>query len=407
MRPARIALIVLATLLAMYVLWQVHAAIVLLVASLAIAAAVNLVADRLGAMGPRRVPRWAALAFAYLAGLALAGVLVWIVGRALVIDAPREADRFAAFYDSLKERAASLHGIVRALVDHLPASRDVFRAVGGGQSQALALAALDASRSLLDGTLFAILSLVLSVYWSGRGTDVTKLVGALIGPEESDTLFGHWRALGKMVGARVQRALFESAVAAVALALVLWWLGVPSWALPSAAVALALLIPFVGPALAVVIGVLAGLPVSVGVSIAGGVSALVIVVLLRKVIAPRLLPVRPSHGLILVATAMILASALGVVGVLLAPLAAEVLTALARRLLAARVAARATRSHLAALAKSVEQLGSAATTSEEVVHEDVHKLVDRLRQLVVEGETSLAAQPVSNAPPRLTASGVR
>ena len=344
MKPAKGALIALATVLGALVLWKAHTALVLLAASLTIAATVGLVVEPLSRRG---LPRGAALAIAYLAGLSLVAMLVWIVGRAIVVEAPREADRFAASYDALKDGAASVHGFARVIVDHLPRSQDVFREVGGKQSNALALAALDATRSLLDGIVFTLLSLVLSVYWAGRGMDVERLVRAVIGARRSETLFRHWRTLGRIAGARVRRALVESALCAVALGLALRLFGVEPWAIPAAAASLALLVPFVGPGLAVLVALVAGLTTSVALGVASGASALLIVVVLRGVIAPRLLPVSNANPLILVATAMVLASALGLLGLLLSPLVAEVATMLGRRLLARRIAARAARSQLA------------------------------------------------------------
>jgi hypothetical protein len=90
---------------------------------------------------------------------------------------------------------------------------------------------------------------------------------------------------------------------------------------------------------------------------------------------------------------LVLAGAFGVVGLILAPLGADLATALGRRLLARRVAARGARSHLAALAANVELLGSAAKQADGKVPDDVRELVDRLRLLVMEGDASLAAQP--------------
>ena len=388
MKPAKGTVIALATILGALVLWRVHAALVLLLASLAIAAAVSLVAD---ALVRRGTPRVLALIGVYVVGLAIAGALVFIVGRALLIEAPRDADHFAAAYDALKARAATVHGTARTILDHLPASTAIFERIGGEHS-ALALDALDATRSLLGGIVFLLLSLVLSVYWAGSGMQVERLVAALAGGTRRETVFRHWRALRRHAGEHVRRAIVECALCAIALAVSLRLLGVDTWALGAAAAALSLLIPFAGAPLAVVLVFLVGLSASPLLGVASGLVAIAIVAALRGWIAPRWLPVKRANPLVLIAVAMVLASALGLVGLILAPLAATVATSLARRLVAMRVVARVERDELAALAADVHLLDSAVQSADAAVPEDVRKLVDRLRTLVVAGEVSLAAE---------------
>jgi putative permease len=388
MRPAKSAAVVLGTILCALVLWKLHVALAYLLASLAIAAAVNLVAD---ALAPRGVPRWLGLGIAYVIGLVMAGALVWMIGRAVVIEAPRGADHYAAAYDRLKTRAASVHGVARLVLDRLPASKVLYREIGDASSAALAL---ELTGSLLDGILFSMLALVLSVYWAGRKIHLERLVGAVVGPERRSLLFRHWRAVAIIAGAYLRRGLVECALCATGLALALRLLGIEPWALPSAAAALALLVPFLGPALAVAIGGLAGLATSPSAAFGGGLSALVIVVLLRGVLAQRLSPVPHINPLVLVATAMVLGSAIGMLGVVLAPFAATAVTITARRLLARRITSRAPRLDPAAFAARARLLRRASLTADTVVPDEVRHLVDRLHLLVEEGDALLAATAV-------------
>lgn len=389
MKPAKGAATALATFLGAIIVWKAHSAVVLVLASLAIAAAVSLVVDT---MARRGAARPLGLVVAYAAGLAMTAALVYIVGLALAVEAPRVADHFAISYDALKARSADAHGIERTILDRLPASTAVFESLGGERSSALAMGALAATRHLLDGVIFLILSLVLSVYWAGRGLHIAKLVGTLIGQERSDAVFRHWRALGRLAGSHVRRALVECSLCAVTLAVVLRLVGVDAWALAAAAAALSLLIPFAGTVMAVAFVTLAGLATSPTAAVAGGLVGLIVVVGLRIWVAPRLLPVRRANPLVIVASAMVLTSALGLVGLILAPLAAAIVTLVARRLLARRIVARAAEDELAALAAEVQQLESVVQLAGEPVPEDVRKLVDRLRLLVLEGEASLAAE---------------
>jgi predicted PurR-regulated permease PerM len=389
MKPAKGAVTAIATILGALILWKVHAAVVLVLASLAMAAAVSLVVESMRRKG---APRALGLVVAYAAGLVLTAALVLIVGRGLVVDAPRSADRVAASYDALKAGAPAAHGLVRTILDRLPASSDVFERIGGAPSSALAMGALGATRALLDGVIFLILSLVLSIYWAGRGIQIERLVGTLIGLPRCAVVFRHWRALGRLAGEHVRRALVECALCAVTLALALWLAGVETWALAAAAAALSLLVPFGGPLLAVLAVGVAALASGPTLALASTFIAAVVVVTLRGWVAPRLVPMRRANPLVVIAAAMVLASALGPAALILAPLAAAVASMVARRVLARRVVARRERDDLAALAANVHLLGSVVQKAETAVPEDVRKLVDRLRVLVLEGEASLAAQ---------------
>ena len=388
MKPAKGTVTALATLLGALVLWKVHAAVVLLFASLAMAAAVSLVVESTARRG---VPRALGLVVVYVAGLAMTGALVFIVGRALVVELPRNADQFAASYDAFKARAPTAHGIARTIIDRLPASTVVFERIGGAHS-ALAQGALDATRSLLDGVIFLILSLVLSIYWAGRGVQIERLVGALIGPERCRMVFRHWRALGRLAGEYVRRAIVECALCAVTLAVTLALLGIDTWAIAAAAAALSLLVPFAGPVMAVLLVTIAGLAIGLKSALVCAALTVVIVAVLRGWLVPRLLRVRRANPLVVVAAAMVLSSALGIGGLILAPLAAAIATSVTRRLVARRIVARVERDELAALAANVHLLGSVVERADAAVPEDVRKLVDRLRLLIIEGEASLAAE---------------
>lgn len=388
MRPAKGATVVLATVLAVLVLWQLHIALIYLLGSLAAAAAVNQVADTLARRG---VPRWLGLLAAYAGGMAMGGALLWLIGRAVVIEAPRSADHYAAAYDRLKAHSATVHGLARAILDRLPASKELYREIGGAQSAALALGALDITRRLLDGVVLSILALVLSVYWAGRTIHLERLVGALLGPGRRDTVFRHFRTLAAVAGAHLRRGLVECSLCAVALALSFSLFGVEGWALAASVGSLALLIPFVGPALTVAVAGLAGLASGPAPAIGSGLSALAIVVLVRWVVARRLAPLPKENPLVLLAATMVLASAAGLLGIVLAPFATAALTVTARRLLARRVASRAPALDPAAFAERARLLRAALGAAPQVPDE-LRDLVDRLHLLVEEGEASLAAR---------------
>ena len=389
MTPARGAVTALATALAVVILWRVHDAVYLLLTSLVITSAVSLVVQALRRRGLPRIP---ALLLAYLAGLTLAGGLLFIVCRAILVDAPRHADHFAAAFDALKARAPSMGGMSRRLLEALPASTTVFRGIGEVRSSELASGALDATRRLVDGVIFSVFSLVLSVYWTGRGVHVERLISTLIGEARCDRLFGVGRALGRLAGQHVHRALVESTLCAVTLALTLELLGDDAWAFPAAAAAMSLRVPFVGPLLAVLLVTCTGLATSPLFALVSAAITLAIVVVLRAWVAPRWLQVRRANPLVEIATAMVLASALGVAGLILTPLAATLASSIGRRLLAMHVVGRVGTDDLALLAADVALLGHAVQQADATVPEDVRDLVVRLRSLVGEGEASLAAQ---------------
>jgi predicted PurR-regulated permease PerM len=357
-------------------LWQLNAVVVLLLLSFAIAAAVGPIADRLA---EHRIPRALALAMVYFAGLALVAGLLDVIGKAVAIEAPRAADRFLAAYEHLRTDGSDGSSLRRMLIEYAPPSQTLYHELGSAPSASVALGALDLTHSLLQMVTFSTVALILSCYWVSRRISLQRILTSL----SADLPTGALRIARLVAGAcgdALRRALGETALAAIAMSFALRSMGMDLAALPAAAAALALQIPVAGPLLAVAVVVLAGLTTSPFVALWSGLVGAAIIVFLRGVIAPRLWPQRRSDPILVLMLAMVLASAFGVAGVVLAPLAAAGVAIVARRLVARYAISPRPLARLSALEGRALALRAQVPDAET----DVAALVDRMCALTAE-----------------------
>ena len=326
-RAALAAAVALAIATAALCLWKLDVVVLLLLLSLAVAAAVKPLADRLEQRG---LPRLVALTLVYVGGLALLAALVEIVGNALLVEAPRALDRFLGIYERLAARGSRGGDLWQALVEHAPTAHGVYQQLGAAPSSAVALGAIDVTHSLLDALMVVTLAVILSLYWVSPRLSLPALLhGAL--PELPAAPMRVARAIATACGEHLRCALAETSLIAVALACAFRILDLQLCALPAAAAALAMLVPFAGPPLAVAAVLVLGLSTSPLMAILSATVAASVLALWRGLVRPRVFPLRSTDAMLVVVMAIVLAIGFGVVGLLLAPLVARIVAIVVRR----------------------------------------------------------------------------
>jgi predicted PurR-regulated permease PerM len=230
---------------------------------LALAATIRPLAKRL--TGRSRVKRLGLLllfllilgGFAVLFALSAAeaaGEVQQLAGQVAVQDVWQQPEWLAgtAFQEVLDER--------------LPAPSVLFGALTGDQGQLVLPTLFGVTQNIISVVSAALVILFLSIYWGVDQVHFERLWLSLLPVGWRARVRDIWRTTEPELGAYIRNAAIRSVLAGLLLGLGYWALGSPYPALLALIGALALLIPMVGVALAVIAPLLVGLLTSVQLS---------------------------------------------------------------------------------------------------------------------------------------------
>ena len=162
-RLAWFTLLVLATLTLAMIFWEFRVAVVLFGLSLAVAAAVRPLVDRLAARG---VPRGLALLVTYAMCIGGLIALVLILSGPLLTDLQQLTRDLASGYEQLTAQWPTGSPLQQMLASQLPAASDLSTAITGPQGGAVLQAVLGLTMGSFDLLGQLLIVLVLSMYWS-------------------------------------------------------------------------------------------------------------------------------------------------------------------------------------------------------------------------------------------------
>ena len=329
----RIGAAVMTTLLALVVLWQFRMAVVYVLISLALAAALRPLVNRL--VGHRFVAR-AAWILLYVVALGSFGFLIFQIGQAMISEIQHLAQTVSV------QDAWRLPGWLQGsafqqtLVGRLPPPSKLFEALTGSQGQLVLPAVLGFTQGI-GGVVSAVLViLLLSLYWSINQIHFERLWLSLLPPGQRKQARGIWRTIEPDLGAYIRSEVVQSLLAGLLLGLGYWLLGSPYPALLALAGALAWLIPVVGAPLAVILPLLMGMLTSVQLSVFTGIFTLVVLIALEIWVEPRLFRRRWINPILTLVILLAMADAFGLLGVLVAPPLSVVIQILWSRLVSRR-----------------------------------------------------------------------
>ena len=329
----RIGAAVMTTLLALVVLWQFRMAVVYVLISLALAAALRPLVNRL--VGRRFVVR-AAWILLYVVALGSLGFLIFQVGQAVVSEIQHLAQTVSV------QDAWRLPGWLQdsafqqTLVGRLPPPSKLFEAVTGSQGQLVLPAVLGFTQGIGGVASAVLVILLLSLYWSINQIHFERLWLSLLPPGQRKQARGIWRTIEPDLGAYIRSEVVQSLLAGLLLGLGYWLLGSPYPALLALAGALAWLIPVVGAPLAVILPLLMGMLTSVQLSVFTGLFTLVVLIALEIWVEPRLFRRRWINPILTLVILLAMADAFGLLGVLVAPPLSVVIQILWSRLVSRR-----------------------------------------------------------------------
>jgi putative permease len=378
---------VMATLLALVVLWQFRITVVYVLISLTIAAALRPLVNRLVGRGFVVRLAWILL---YLVALGSFGFLLFLSGETAINEIQQLAHSVSV-QDAWK-LPVWLEGstLQKALVVRLPPPSKLFEAVTGDHGQ-LVLPAILGFTQGFGGVVSGVLVVVfLSLYWIVNQIHFERLWLSLLPSVQRKQARIIWRTVEPDLGAYIRGQLIQSLLAGLLLGLGYWLLGAPYPVLLALAGALASLIPMVGVALAVIPVLLVGLLTSVQLSLFTALYALVILIALGVWVRPHLFKRRWDNPILTIVLLIALADAFGLVGIIVAPPLSAVCQVLWRLLVSHRLASGAA-TQVSDLKERKERVWANIRAMDGPPVPLVTSSMERLTQLIEKAEPILQA----------------
>ncbi len=329
---------VMATLLALVVLWQFRITVVYVLISLTIAAALRPLVNRLVGRGFVVRLTWILLYLVALGGFAF---LLFLTGETAIHEIQQLAHTVSVQDEWTLPVWLEGSSFQQALVARLPLPSKLFEAVTGDQGQLVLPAILGFTQGIGGVVSGVLVVLFLSLYWIVNQIHFERLWLSLLPSGQRKQARSIWRTVEPDLGAYIRGQLIQSLLAGLLLGLGYWLLGCPYPVLLALAGALACLIPMVGVALAVIPVLLVGLLTSVQLSLFTTLYALLVLIVLVVWVKPRLFKRRWDNPILTIVLLIALADAFGFGGIIVAPPLSAVCQILWRLLISHRLASGA------------------------------------------------------------------
>jgi predicted PurR-regulated permease PerM len=244
--------VVLAVIVAALALWTARSILLLLFLSYTLAAAIEPGVEKLTHRG---VPRALAIAAHFAALAAFMGLLLWLFvpvvleqTQQALRDVPQDEEADGTLASIRRQALAGLEG---ELVDI--------------SSPRAALSAAVETLSVLAGIAFALAA---AVYWLVERDRLVALVLALVPRPKRKTVRDTWRLIDLKLGAVIRTKLLLVLMTGTILSLGFWIIGLPYFLLVGAFAGIVEVLPVIGPLIAGLTAVAAGLSVSWKVALA-------------------------------------------------------------------------------------------------------------------------------------------
>ncbi len=376
---------VMITLLSLLLLWQFRTVVVYVLFSLALAATLRPLARRL--TGRRLAARLGLILF-YLVALG-SFVLLLALSVGAAIGEIQQLGNQVAVQDEWRQPAWLAGTSFQQLLDErLPAPSALFAAMTGDQGQLVLPTLLGFTQGIVSLISAALVILFLSVYWSIDQVHFERLWLSLLPAAQRARVRDIWRTVEPEIGAYIRNEAVQSLLAGVLLGLGYWALRSPYPALLALIGALALLIPMVGPFLAVAAPLVVGLLTSVQLSLFTVLYALIVLVALKRWIEPRLFNRGHSNPILTIVILIALADAFGFIGLIVAPPLSATCQILWSRLVSQRAASGAA-AGISDLNERQAQVWATIQAMDEPPPPLVTSSLERLSQLLEKAEPTL------------------
>ena len=309
------AIIVLATISGLILLWQFRQALLLFLLSLATASAFRPMIDGLT---ERRLPHSLALILSYLIILGFTIGIVWVISGPLISEIEQASNQFAIRYEQTRASwSESEAPFQQMLANQLPPPQALFGRVTDEGFQGL----MGITTNLFGFFSSLGMILILSLYWSADSIHFERLLLSLIAVGKRPTARLIWRGIDKGIGAYLRSEFIQSMLAGILLWLGYRLIGLDYPVLLAVIGAIAWLIPWFGAVFAVLPALMVGLQSGILSGILAATYTVIVLVVMEHIIEPRIFWRKNYSSVFLVLVMLILAEAYGLLGLILAPVA--------------------------------------------------------------------------------------
>lgn len=323
-------LVIAITLVVLILVWQFRIAIVLFALSLALAAALR---PSINSIAGKKIPRRLALGIVYFLLIgSIVGFLLFI-SQPLAQDLQRATDDFVTSYEraitSWPQEGTSFKQV---LAEQLPPSADLYQALTSPEGVPALEGIFGAAQNFFSVLGNIAIIIILSLYWSADQIRFERLGLSLLPAEQHPKALHVWRSVEAGVGSYLRSELVQSILAGLFLGVGYWLMGLRYPAIFTLWGAIARLIPWFGVLIAALPVLLIELGNSPLLGFLASMYTIGILLLLKMAVEPRYFPRQRYNSLLIVLFVVILAEAIGVIGVMLAPLLAVTVQTLFQQL---------------------------------------------------------------------------
>ncbi len=311
------ALAVMITLTALVVLWQLRIAVIYVLISLTLAAVLRPLFSRLQGKGLVVRIAWVLL---YLVAVGSFVFFLFVIGNTAIHEIQLMAHSVSVQDKWVLPVWLEGSSFQQVLLERLPPPSKLFDAIIGSQGQLVLPAILGFTQGIGSVVTASIVILFLSLYWSINQIHFERLWLSLLPSDQRKQARGVWRTIEPEIGSYTRAQVIQSLLAGLLLGLGYWALGSPYPALLGLAGALACLMPVVGAALVIIPVFLVGLLTGIQLSLFTTLYAVVILTALGIWVKPRLFSRRWDNPILTVVLLIFMATAFGLIGIIIAPL---------------------------------------------------------------------------------------
>jgi len=380
--------IALATVTAVFILYQFRAIVGLFALSLVTTAAVRPLVDR---FANGRLPRMLAIGLVYAAILALLIVLLLIVSDSLAAEMQSLSDGLAAAYEQAYPRWLEGKAYEQLLANRLPPPDQLYEALTGTEGELIIQRLLGLTLGVVGLAGGAILVLVISVYWTVDRVRFERLWLSLLPVEQRIRARAIWRRTEQEIGAYVRSEAIQALAAMLILGLGYWLMGLSYPTLLAIIGGIAWLIPIVGVVFALVAVAVFSLEGGLALALGASLFTVAVLLILEFVVEPRFLKRRRFSPILAILVMFILAQEYGIIGLVIGPPLAATLQITLGQLLRRRVSAREADpdKQLANLRERLKQVQTRIEAMGGAESPELDSLTVRLNALVEQAEKAV------------------
>jgi len=324
--------IVFAIVTAALLLYQLRDIVILILVSLAITAAMR---GPIAFLTVRGIRRSIAITIVYVVGLVAVVGLFFALGYPLTGEFTQLGNSLMTTYTRISN-GRNVFGLGRLdaiLAQRLPPVDKLSAFLTGDQVQAVGQAVFDMTQNISTVIGQFLLAMVLSIYWTADQARFERFWLSLLPSNQRVSAREIWRRLEAQIGAYIRSGAVQGVLVGLLLAPAFWLLGVPFPLIWALLISVAWFVPLVG-------GLIFLLPLwlitwageNALIAAVAVLYTIVVLLLMKFFVEPRLYTRARDTNVLVIVVMLMLVSAYGFVGLLIAPLLAIAIEIIASKL---------------------------------------------------------------------------